>query len=41
MNTFVRNLREYHNESETEADDMATFLNCQGGPTFGFFSFTS
>lgn len=39
--TFVRNLREHHNESETE-DDVATFLTCEDAPTFGvFFSFTS
>lgn len=40
--TFVTNLREHHNESQTEADDMATFLTCQGAPTFfGFFSFST
>lgn len=38
---FVRNLREHHNETET--DDVATFLvkksvkvSCQAGPTLGF-----
>lgn len=40
--TFVRNLREHHNESEIEEDDVGTFLTCEGAPTFGFFfSFTS
>lgn len=34
---FVRNLTEHHNESETEADDVATPLTCQDAPTFGFF----
>lgn len=35
--TFVRNLREHHNESQTEADDVATFLTRQGAPTFGVY----
>lgn len=35
--TFVRNLREHHNESEIEEDDVGTFLTCEGAPTFGFF----
>lgn len=35
--TFLRHLREHHNESETEADDVATSLTCQGAPTFGVF----
>lgn len=36
---FVRNLREHHNESETEADDVATPLTSQGAPTFVWFFF--